>query len=71
MMVRKLIILLIRLYQKLWSSWHMPVCRFYPSCSEYAVQVLEKHNILQAGILIVYRLARCHPFCDGGYDPAP
>ncbi|HHV35379.1 MAG TPA: membrane protein insertion efficiency factor YidD [Syntrophomonadaceae bacterium] len=70
-MFRQLIISLIRLYQKAWSSWHMPVCRFYPSCSEYAVQALEKYGIIRAIILILYRLARCHPFCHGGYDPVP
>ncbi|HHY29362.1 MAG TPA: membrane protein insertion efficiency factor YidD [Syntrophaceticus sp.] len=70
-MIKKSIIFMIRIYQKVWSSWHMPVCRFYPSCSEYAIQALEKYGIFHAIILILYRLARCHPFCPGGYDPVP
>ncbi|MGB4504555.1 MAG: membrane protein insertion efficiency factor YidD [Syntrophaceticus sp.] len=70
-MCKRLLIMLIKVYQKYWSSWHLPVCRFYPSCSEYAVQALEKHGIFYAIILILYRLARCHPFCNGGYDPVP
>ncbi|MGI6405871.1 MAG: membrane protein insertion efficiency factor YidD [Syntrophaceticus sp.] len=70
-MFKKPIIWLIRLYQKYWSSWHMPVCRFYPTCSEYAVEALQKHGTVYALLLILYRLIRCHPFCKGGHDPVP
>lgn len=70
-MLKKLIIKLIRLYQKYWSSWHLPTCRFYPTCSEYAIQAVKKHGTVYALLLIIYRLARCHPFCKGGYDPVP
>ncbi|NLH27034.1 MAG: membrane protein insertion efficiency factor YidD [Syntrophomonadaceae bacterium] len=70
-MVKKFFVFLIKLYQKYWSSWHLPVCRFYPSCSAYSIQALEKHNFWRAMGLILWRLARCHPFSKGGYDPVP
>jgi len=67
----KFLISLIRLYQKFWSSWHLPVCRFYPSCSEYAIQALQEYNKGHAFFLIFRRIIRCHPLCSGGYDPLP
>lgn len=46
-------------------------CRFYPSCSAYALESLERHGPLKGSYLAVARLARCHPWCAGGYDPVP
>lgn len=46
-------------------------CRFYPTCSQYALQCLKKYSLIKACKLIIYRLLRCHPFGQGGYDPVP
>jgi putative membrane protein insertion efficiency factor len=62
---------LIRAYQLLISPWLGPRCRFYPSCSTYALEALEQHGLARGGILALRRLARCHPGCAGGYDPVP
>jgi uncharacterized protein len=44
-------------------------CRYYPTCSEYAVSALEKHGFLKGSLLSLSRILRCHPFSHGGYDP--
>jgi putative membrane protein insertion efficiency factor len=62
---------LIRAYQLLISPWLGPRCRFYPSCSHYALEALEHHGLARGALLALYRLARCHPGCAGGYDPVP
>ena len=62
---------LIRLYQLTVSRVLPSSCRFYPSCSEYTRQAIERHGLLRGGWLGVKRLARCHPFNPGGYDPVP
>lgn len=62
---------LIRLYQLTISRMLPSTCRFYPSCSEYTKQAIEQHGLVRGGWLGVKRLARCHPFNPGGYDPVP
>jgi len=62
---------LITLYQKLASPWMPPACRFTPTCSQYAKEALVKHGVLRGLYLAARRLARCHPFHRGGYDPVP
>lgn len=69
-MVRKLVILLIKGYQKI-TLFKRPSCRFYPSCSNYAIEAIEKHGIIKGGLLATRRILRCHPFNPGGYDPVP
>ncbi len=65
------LILIVRGYQ-LWVSPLLPAaCRYYPTCSAYAIQALEKHGALTGTWLAVRRIARCHPFRPGGYDPVP
>ena len=59
----------IRLYQQTISRLLPPSCRFYPSCSEYAVQAIDRHGIRRGGWLALRRLSRCNPFNPGGYDP--
>ncbi|MEV7228406.1 membrane protein insertion efficiency factor YidD [Polymorphospora sp. 2-325] len=55
-----------------WISPALPArCRFYPSCSAYALQAVERHGALRGFLLAVRRLLRCHPFHPGGYDPVP
>jgi len=48
-----------------------PTCRFYPSCSQFALEALEKHGAARGSYLAVKRILRCHPFHPGGYDPVP
>jgi putative membrane protein insertion efficiency factor len=62
---------LIRVYQRLVSPLLPPSCRFYPSCSAYAVTALERHGAAKGSWLAARRLARCHPFHPGGIDPVP
>lgn len=62
---------LIRLYQLLISPLLGPRCRFYPSCSTYALQALEQHGPLRGSWLSARRICRCHPLNPGGYDPVP
>ena len=69
--VNKYLILLIHGYQRFISPMLASHCRFYPTCSEYAVQALQQHNTLKAMYLILRRLFKCQPFHSGGYDPVP
>ncbi|MGA2024511.1 MAG: membrane protein insertion efficiency factor YidD [Steroidobacteraceae bacterium] len=69
--MRALLRALIRGYQLLLSPWLRASCRYYPSCSQYAIEALDSHGILHGGILALRRLARCHPWHAGGYDPVP
>ncbi len=62
---------LIRLYQVVIGPALPPSCRFYPSCSTYALQALAKHGFLRGSWLAARRLMRCHPFHPGGVDPVP
>lgn len=62
---------LIRLYKRFISPLLGPRCRFSPSCSTYAMEALERHGLLRGGWLSVWRLLRCNPFTEGGYDPVP
>lgn len=69
--MRWVVIALLRLYKLMLSPFLPPACRFYPTCSQYAAQAIEKHGVLRGGILAAKRLARCHPFNPGGVDPVP
>jgi uncharacterized protein len=60
---------LIFFYQKTISKYISPRCRFYPSCSSYAIQALEKKGLIKGFFLAVTRVIRCNPFSSGGYDP--
>ena len=61
----------IRVYQRWSSPLHAPTCRFRPTCSEYAVEALERFGLWRGGLLAIGRLLRCHPLHPGGYDPVP
>jgi putative membrane protein insertion efficiency factor len=69
--VRLALVALLRLYKHLISPLLPPACRFYPSCSQYAAQAIEKHGALRGSILAAKRLARCHPLNPGGVDLVP
>jgi len=62
---------LIRTYQFLISPLLGPSCRYYPSCSEYALDAIQTHGISSGSFLAVKRVLRCHPGCEGGLDPVP
>jgi putative membrane protein insertion efficiency factor len=68
---RKLLLLMIRGYQLAISPLLGARCRFYPSCSCYAHTAIERFGMLRGLGLSARRIARCHPFCEGGYDPVP
>jgi putative membrane protein insertion efficiency factor len=68
---RTVLILLVRAYQVALSPLLPASCRYYPSCSTYAIEALERHGALRGGWLTLRRLARCNPFRPGGYDPVP
>ena len=67
----KILVALIRAYQRLLSPWLGDHCRFSPSCSEYAVQAIQKHGSILGVGYAVWRVLRCQPFCAGGLDPVP
>ena len=67
----RVLIGLIRLYQRCVSAWVPPVCRYHPTCSEYAAQAIRDHGPWAGAVLAVRRLLSCHPFRPGGYDPVP
>ena len=69
--MRWILIFLVRGYQVVLSPLLPASCRFYPSCSAYALEALERHGALRGSWLALRRLARCHPFRPGGYDPVP
>ncbi|MGC8958437.1 MAG: membrane protein insertion efficiency factor YidD [Chloroflexia bacterium] len=69
--MRKVLLFLIRLYQQTVSQVLPPTCRFVPSCSEYGYQAIARYGVLKGGWLALRRIARCHPFHPGGYDPVP
>jgi uncharacterized protein len=69
--VSTLIKLLIRGYQLGLSPLLGPRCRFYPSCSQYALEAVQAHGSLRGSLLALRRLSRCHPWHAGGYDPIP
>lgn len=66
-----LLVGLIRGYRVLISPLIPPTCRFYPTCSQYALQAVERFGPLLGGWLAIRRVLRCHPFHPGGYDPVP
>lgn len=68
---REVVVLLLRVYQLTLSPLLGPVCRFAPSCSSYSVVAVRRYGVLHGGWLTARRLARCHPWNDGGWDPVP
>ena len=69
--MNRIVIFLIRIYQRFISPLSGPSCRFYPSCSQYAIEALNRHGFLKGSYLSVRRLLKCHPFHEGGLDPVP
>lgn len=69
--MKQLLVWVIRAYQLLLSPWMGQKCRFYPTCSNYALEALRVHGALRGCWLAVRRIGRCHPFHPGGVDPVP
>ncbi|HBC91630.1 MAG TPA: membrane protein insertion efficiency factor YidD [Pelotomaculum sp.] len=67
--LRVVVLLLIRFYQAVISPLKPPSCRFYPTCSHYALQAVEKYGPLKGSWMALKRILKCHPWHPGGYDP--
>jgi putative membrane protein insertion efficiency factor len=67
--MKTLAVSLIKFYRKYLSILKIRCCRFHPSCSEYAIEAIEKHGFFSGSWKSLKRLSRCHPFSRGGYDP--
>lgn len=67
--MKKLLVFIIKLYRKYISPLKQPCCRFYPSCSQYAIDAISKHGSLRGGFMAIKRIIKCNPFNPGGYDP--
>jgi putative membrane protein insertion efficiency factor len=70
-MTRWLMIKFIRAYQLFVSPFWPPSCRFYPTCSHYAMEAIDKYGAWRGGLMAVRRVLRCGPWHPGGYDPVP
>ena len=69
--MKRLLLCLIRFYQKAICPYRPRCCNYIPTCSQYAVEAIEKYGALKGGYLAFRRILRCNPFHKGGYDPVP
>lgn len=69
--MKRILIALVKAYRLMLSPWLGNGCRFHPTCSAYSIEALERHGALAGSYLTVTRIARCHPWCDGGLDAVP
>ena len=69
--MKYLFIYLVRFYQLAISPLKPPTCRYTPTCSQYAIEALQKHGLLKGGWLAIKRIGSCHPWGGSGYDPVP
>jgi hypothetical protein len=69
--MKRVLMALVRAYRYLLSPWWGQHCRFTPTCSEYALEAIERHGSLHGSWLAARRIARCHPWQPGGFDPVP
>jgi putative membrane protein insertion efficiency factor len=69
--VQYALLAIVRGYRFFFSPWVGSACRFEPTCSQYALQALQQHGAGAGSYLAARRLLRCHPWCDGGFDPVP
>lgn len=69
--MKYLLIGLVRLYQLIISPYLPSSCRYHPTCSQYGIDALRQHGALKGGWMAIKRIARCHPWSEGGYDPVP
>lgn len=69
--MKRILMMLVRFYRKYISPMRQPCCRFMPTCSQYALEALEKYGAVKGSWLAIKRILRCNPLCKGGYDPVP
>ena len=69
--MKRLVLAALRFYKRTISPGMPPACRYTPTCSEYAMEAVERHGVVRGGLLATRRLLSCHPFSRGGYDPVP
>lgn len=71
MMLKKIFLSIIRFYQVAISPLKPPTCRFYPTCSHYGFEAVQRFGAVKGGWLAMKRILKCHPFHPGGFDPVP
>ncbi len=69
--MKKILLYIVKFYQKFISPMFPPTCRFSPTCSHYAVEAITKYGAIKGLYLSIKRILKCHPFHKGGYDPVP
>ena len=69
--MKSIMIWFIKFYRKYISPLKTTKCPYFPSCSEYGLEAIQKHGALKAGLLTIWRIIRCNPFSKGGYNPIP
>ena len=69
--MKRILLAMLRFYKRSISPLLPNACRFTPTCSEYAMEAIQKHGVIKGTGLAVWRILRCNPFAKGGYDPVP
>ncbi len=69
--MKRVLLALVRFYRRAISPFRSPCCRYTPTCSQYALEAIEKYGALKGGWMAFRRILRCNPFHKGGYDPVP
>jgi hypothetical protein len=69
MTAKKILLSLIKFYRRYLSLYTLPSCKYYPTCSQYAIEAIEHRGAFKGTLKAVYRVLRCNPFSKGGYDP--
>ena len=67
--MKKVFLIMIKIYRKYISPLKRPCCLYYPTCSQYAIDAIQKYGAFKGGFMSIKRILRCHPFHEGGYDP--
>ena len=67
--MKKVFLIMIKFYRRYISPLKRPCCIYYPTCSQYAIDAIQKYGALKGGFMSIKRILRCHPFHEGGYDP--
>lgn len=67
--MKKIILYLIKMYRTKISPMYLPRCKYIPTCSQYAVEAIEKYGVIKGGLMSIWRILRCNPFSKGGFDP--